>query len=85
MKRYATAKQVEKLTEAVLELAKKILQLERWQVYRTIKENPYVVSQNIRNEILAQTETDDKLLYFLFKNMFAQNPPISFTVNEAKT
>ncbi|MCJ7424760.1 hypothetical protein MUP01_10910 [Candidatus Bathyarchaeota archaeon] len=76
MKRYATAKQIDELTKTVRILTEGILKVAQWQAYQSMKQNPYIIPQKIREEILAQTKTSDPLLYFLFKELFLQNPPI---------
>ena len=76
MKRYATAKQVDELTKAIRTLAERILELAQWQAYQSMKQNPYIIAPKMREEILAQTNVSNPILYFHFKELFLQNPPI---------
>lgn len=78
MQRYATRKQVDELAKAVHVLAETMITLAQWQVYHSMKQNPYIVPQKIREEILTQTIVSDPLLYCNFKELFLQNPPVSF-------
>ena len=79
MKRYATAKQVDELTKTVRVLTERILELTQWQAYQSMKQNPYIIAPKMREEILAQTKTSNPILYFHFKELFLQNPPISLS------
>ena len=72
--RYATRKDVKALETAITELTKRVLEMAQWTTYRTLEQNPYVISEAMRKEIIEKSEG---MLRHLYKELFRSHPPIS--------
>ena len=72
--RYATRKDVQKLETAITELSKRVLEMAQSTTYRTLEQNPYVIPEAMRKEIIEKSEG---MLCYLYKELFRTHPPIS--------
>lgn len=70
--KYATKKEVDDLSKTVLQLAKQLNEVAKWQAYYAIKRNPNVFSKNQRKEILELAK--GHITYPLFLQLFREYP-----------
>jgi hypothetical protein len=70
-KRYATQKDMLKLTDAVNKLSEQMVEVSAWQTYHILKDIPYSIPNDVRKEILAKHVG---LLRFLYEKLFRDNP-----------
>jgi len=83
--RYATKKQVEELTVEIRKLGEAMIEMAKWQMLMTVKNDPYVYSQPKRLFMLKSTE-DEPLVHAALKEIFRKHPPtISQTIPNKKS
>jgi len=70
-KRYATQKDMAKLTDAVNKLTERMVEVSAWQTYHILKDTPNSIPEDMRKEI---REKNTGLLRFLYNRLFADGP-----------
>jgi hypothetical protein len=80
-KRYATQKDMLKLTDAVNKLSEQMLEVSAWQTYHILKETPQSIPADIRKDILSK---NIGILRFLYEQLFRNNPLPIFALNNRK-
>lgn len=67
-KRYATQKDMAKLTDAVTKLTERMVEVSAWQTYHILKDTPNSIPADMRKEILAK---NTGILLFMYNQLFS--------------